>query len=147
MRGAFNIYMYLFLVIVLGITLLVFTTRFLDPLQSATGESEGIAIAIGLNTDSLSSVGTGSMKISMQKSYDIKIEKIESTWNTDGYFVSVLAPGKEEEEASKYLLRSYDAEKDISKDYGISETKFSGVKQICIEKEQGWPVAKVVKCA
>jgi hypothetical protein len=90
MKGDLSLFLYLMLVVIIGLILIIVLMSKLSPLDSPQGRSKELAMVVSLHIDALSSVQEGTMKIDTGKNkYDVEIQQGSGAARAIG---SVVAP-------------------------------------------------------
>ncbi len=154
-KAVMSFYMYLMLVVIMGILLIIIVGSKLSPLESPGGRSQELAMITAMHIDALSTVEEGTFVLGAgDKKYDVEVQKWDGFWRgigseitshvkKKGHYV-VVTPydkeGKKLKDSKVFIINSYK----LDKDYNI--TKLSNVSSICIDKKAEDSVARMVKC-
>ncbi len=156
MKGDLGLYMYLMLVVIIGLLLIIVIGSKMSPLDFPGGRAKELAMVTAMHIDALSSVREGSLKIDTGKNkYDVEIQRWSGFWrgvgsaitsivNRNGNYV-VVTPYDDrgvrlDKQSGTFFISSYDTEKD----YGTA--KIEKTSSVCITKDAKDSIAKLVKC-
>ncbi len=155
-KGDLSLYMYLMLVVIIGLFLIIFIGSKMSPLDFPEGRAKELAIVTAMHIDALSSVSEGGLKIDTgEKRYDVEVQRWSGFWRGVGSAITsmvskngnyvVVTPyddkdARLDKQSSTFFINSYDTDKD----YGTP--KIENTSTVCITKDAKDSIAKLVKC-
>jgi len=142
-------------VVILGIILLVFVIRMLNPAGSSEFHALKKASSIAFYIDSLSTVDKGFAVVELDGNFSVELEIVDDNlfetayknalffinFKEEGYYVKVTPQkaGSEGKASSVFILTYPKEDEALKRDFGIQKT-------ICIKKEQEKRLAEVFAC-